>query len=331
MATPTVRLSSGHDMPVVGLGTWQAKSEEMEDLITNAFSSGYRHIDTAFNYNNEEAIGKSLKQWFNQGGKRDQVFITTKLPNFGNRPSDVEKFIKLSLQRLGLDYVDLYLVHMPFAFIQDKDTFAPATNANGTFALDLESDPVAVWKEMEKQVKAGRTKSIGLSNFNISQIQNILNNSEIKPSNIQIELHAYMQQRPIREFCRQHNISVTGYSPIASPGAKQHFQTKYNYSADKFPDLLGHPMVKEIAETHNKTTAQVLLRHAVQGGVIVIPKSSNPGRIKSNIEIFDFSLTDEEMHRLNSLDQAEVGRIFNFLFFKGVENHPQYPFRSELK
>lgn len=133
----------------------------------------------------------------------------------------------------------------------------------------------------------------------------------------QVELHAYMQQRPLREYCRKNNISITGYSPIGSPGAKQHFQTKYNYSADRFPDLLGHTTVKEIANAHNKTTAQILLRHAVQGGVIVIPKSANPDRIKSNIEIFDFVLTEDEMKKLNALDHGDEGRIFNFLFFKG--------------
>lgn len=126
-----------------------------------------------------------------------------------------------------------------------------------------------------------------------------------------------MQQRPLRKYCKEHNISITGYSPIGSPGAKQHFQTKYNYSVDRFPDLLGHPDVKEIANAHNKTTAQILLRHAVQGGVIVIPKSSNPDRIKSNIEIFDFELTENEMKKLDALDHGDDGRIFNFLFFKG--------------
>lgn len=126
-----------------------------------------------------------------------------------------------------------------------------------------------------------------------------------------------MQQRPLKEFCRKHNISITGFAPIGSPGMRQYYQKQYNYSADKFPDLLTHPVVTKIAGDHGKTTAQVLLRHAVQGGVIVIPKSSSPERIKSNIDVFDFTLTDNEMGQLNALDQREAGRIFNFLSDKG--------------
>lgn len=145
---------------------------------------------------------------------------------------------------------------------------------------------------------------------------------------LQVELHAYMQQRPLREFCKMHDISVTAYSPIGSPGAKHHFQNKYNYSVEKFPDLLGHPVVQKIAKNYQKTPAQVLLRHAVQGGVAVIPKSSNPDRIKSNIDVFNFSLTDEEMNELNTLDQGEDGRIFNFLFFKGYKNPNSMSFIS---
>jgi alcohol dehydrogenase (NADP+) len=126
-----------------------------------------------------------------------------------------------------------------------------------------------------------------------------------------------MQQKSLRQFCKMHNISVTGYSPIGSPAAKQHFQTKYNFTLNTFPDLLGNSVVKQIAKDHNKTAAQVLLRHAIQGGLIIIPKSSNPNRIKSNIDIFNFTLTNEEMNQLNALDQGEDGRIFNFLFFNG--------------
>ncbi|XP_035719670.1 aldo-keto reductase family 1 member A1-like isoform X2 [Vespa mandarinia] len=326
----SVKLSSGHDMPAVGLGTWQAKPEEIEAAVATALECGYRHIDTAFNYNNEEAIGKSLKNWFDKGGKREKLFVTSKLPHYGNRPSDVEKFLKLSLERLGLDYLDMYLIHMPFAFVLDKNAYAPAALEDGSYILDLDTDPVSVWKEMEKQVAKGRVKSIGLSNFNEAQILEVYKNAQIKPSNLQVELHAYLQQKPIREFCQKHNIIVTAYSPLASPGAKFHFQTKYNYSPEKFPDLLGHPIVIEMANKYKKTTAQVLLRHLVQQGIIVIPKSSSQDRIKSNINIFDFILTEEDINTLNALDKGTDGRIFNFLFFKGVEKHPLYPFKNEL-
>ena len=132
-----------------------------------------------------------------------------------------------------------------------------------------------------------------------------------------MELHAYHQQKPLREFCQSHNITVTAYSPLGSPGAKEHFQKKYNYSPDKFPDLLGHPVVKEISDKYEKSPSQVLLRHLVQEGVIVIPKSSNPERIKKNIDIFNFTLTEEDLKRIDNLDQGSKGRIFTFLFFHG--------------
>ncbi|XP_014489229.1 PREDICTED: alcohol dehydrogenase [NADP(+)]-like [Dinoponera quadriceps] len=326
----SVRLLSGYDMPTVGLGTWQSKPEEIETAVSSALECGYRHIDTASNYNNEEAIGNALKKWFEKGGTREELFITTKLPHFGNRPSDVAKFIKLSLEKLGLDYLDMYLVHMPFAFKLDEGTHAAATDEDGNYILDLDTDPISVWKEMEEQVKLGRTKSIGLSNFNEEQILTILENAQIKPSNLQVELHAYLQQKSIRELCKKHDIIVTGYSPLGSPAAKTHFRTKYNYNLDEFPDLLNHPIVQNIAVKCEKTSAQVLLRYLLQLGIVIIPKSSSSERIKSNIDLFDFALTEEDMKQLSTLDKNASGRIFNFLFFKGIEDHPHYPFKSEL-
>lgn len=126
-----------------------------------------------------------------------------------------------------------------------------------------------------------------------------------------------MQQTPIRKLCKKYNIAVTAYSPLGSPAAKTHFQTKYNYTSETFPDLLNHPIIQNIAAEHKKTAAQVLLRHLLQLGVIIIPKSSSPERIKSNIDLFDFALTEENMKVLSTLDKDVKGRIFNFLFFKG--------------
>lgn len=326
----SVRLLSGYDMPTVGLGTWQARPEEIEAVVSTALECGYRHIDTATNYNNENAIGNALKKWFEKGGIREELFITTKLPHFGNRPSDVEKFIKLSLEKLGVDYLDMYLIHMPFGFKLDEKTNTAATDKDGNYILDFDTDPISVWKKMEEQVRSGRTRSIGLSNFNEEQILTVWNNAQIKPSNLQVELHAYLQQKSIQELCKKHNIVITAYSPLGSPAAKKHFQTKYNYTFDAFPDLLNHPIIQNIAMAYKKTTAQILLRHLLQLGVVIIPKSSSPERIKSNIDIFDFSLTEEDMKLLDSVDKGVNGRIFNFLFFKGVQDHPHYPFRNEL-
>lgn len=161
-------------------------------------------------------------------------------------------------------------------------------------------------------MKAGRAKSIGISNFNESQVERIVKNAEIKPSNLQIELHAYNQQKPLRELCAKHNIAVTGYSTLGSPASAA-------FTGEKgVPKLMEHPTIVKIAEAHKKSAAQVLLRHSVQNGIIVIPKSTKAERIKANHDIFDFELTADEMKQINDMDKGEDGRIFNFLVFKGL-------------
>ncbi|KAF7284926.1 hypothetical protein GWI33_017405 [Rhynchophorus ferrugineus] len=322
-------LGSNLEMPMVGLGTWRAQPKEVENACRVALDAGYRHIDTAFNYNNEDSIGKAIREWLDSGkGKREDLFITTKLPNFGNRPSDVERFLKMSLEKLQLDYVDLYLIHMPFSFHLNEETLSPAINEDGSFCLDT-IDFIETWKVMEEQVNKGLVKALGVSNFNGEQLQRLYDNSVIKPAVLQVELHAYMQQKDLRALCKKLGVAVTAYSPLGSPEAHKHFRTKYNYTMENFPNILGHPIVNEIAQKYHKNAGQILLKHLIQNDVIVIPKSGNPVRIKSNIDLFNFELSEEDMTRLNDLDQGEDGRIFSFLFFKGVENHPEYPFRKK--
>lgn len=317
-------------MPIVGLGTWRSQPEEFERAIHAALDCGYTHIDTAFNYNNEEQLGEILKKWFDsKKGKREDLFLTSKLPVFGNRPKDVERFLKMSLDRLKLDYLDLYLIHMPFSFHCNEANLIPAVNEDGSFSLDVNNDLLGTWEMLEKQVDKGLVKAIGLSNFNAEQLEKIYKNSRIKPVVLQVELHAYLQQKGLRALCKKYNIAITAYSPLGSPGANNHFSNKYNYTLNEFPDILGLPVVKELAEKYKKSTGQILLRHLIQHDIIVIPKSGNPDRIKSNIDLFNFELSPEDMESLNNLDKGEEGRIFDFKFFKGVENHPEYPFKSD--
>ncbi|XP_044760454.1 aldo-keto reductase family 1 member A1-like isoform X2 [Coccinella septempunctata] len=327
----TIKLNSGQEMPLVGLGTWRAQADEIERAVNTALQEGYRHIDTAFNYNTEEPIGRVIQKWIEEGRlKREELFITTKLPNVGNRPRDVERYLRMSLDRLQTSYVDLYLVHMPFSLMGHPDTHAPLTNEDGTIQLDVHNDIIGTWSKMETQVEEGRVRSIGLSNFNIAQIEKICLSCKIKPAVLQIEHHAYLQQPELIDRCKQLGVTVTAYSPLGSPGANQHFSTKYNYKLEEFPDILGHPIAKKLSEKYAKTPGQILLRHIVQKGIVVIPKSLNPKRIKDNIDIFNFELIEDDMQLMNKLDKGEKGRIFDFLFFKGVEKHPDYPFRQRL-
>jgi len=315
-------LSNGDKMPALGFGTWQSKDNELEHAFDIALEAGYRHIDTAYVYENEHVIGKVLKKWFDSGKlKREDLYIVTKLPPTGNRASCVQKYLDKSLQNLGLDYVDMYLIHCPFAFVDGEDLHPIK---DGKIILDKQTDHIATWKEMEKQVDAGKTKAIGLSNFNISQIKRVYENARIKPSNLQIELHAYHQQKPLVDYCNKHNIVVTAYSPLGSPGLGK-FLAQFGTEMD-LPNILTNPTVEALANKYKKTPAQIVLRHAIQKGLVVIPKSTNPERLKNNLNIYDFQLEQDDMTLLNNLDQGDKGRLINFTVFPGVEEHPEYPF-----
>ncbi|CAK9820144.1 Dihydrodiol dehydrogenase 3 [Anthophora quadrimaculata] len=300
---------------------FMASAEELQSALDIALETGYRHIDTAPVYENEEIIGKVLKKWFDSGKlKRSEVFVVTKLPPVGNRPEDVEYWIKKSLQNLQLTYVDLYLIHTPFTFEKSGNDLHPV-DENEQIKLDQSTDHVKVWREMEKQVECGRAKAIGLSNYNIPQIERILNNSKVKISMLQIELHVYFQQKKLVKYCKEKNIPVTAYSPLGSRGL-----VKLINKIDEIPDMMQNDVVRTIAKKYEKSPAQILLRYIVQNGYVVIPKSTNAQRMKENIQIFNWELKPEDMEKLRNLDLDEAGRICDFTFFKGIEKHVEYPF-----
>lgn len=312
-------LNDGTKMPAVGYGTWQSEEADLIKALNTALEVGYRHIDTAIVYFNEHVIGKVLQEWFSSGKlKREDIYITTKLPFNAYRARSVEKYIKKSLENLKLDYLDMYLIHGPFGFVEGEEFFPK--HEDGKFKLDYDIDHVSLWKAMEEQVDAGRTKSIGISNFNINQIQRILDNSRIPPANLQVELHINMQQKPLVEFCKKNNIVVTSYSSLGSPGTMVKF-------GKTVPTLMENPSVVKIAEKYGKSPAQIALQFIVQQGIVIIPKSVNEKRVAENFKILDFKIDDEDMETLKGLDQGEAGRILAFHeHFPGVEKHPEYPF-----
>ncbi|KAH8310589.1 hypothetical protein KR044_002057, partial [Drosophila immigrans] len=274
----------------------QASDEEVETAIDVALEAGYRHIDTAPRYGNEKAIGRVLKRWLDAGKvKREELFIVTKLPPTANSPRDVDPIIKKSLADLQLDYVDMFLIHTPFTVVTNKDG-SVKRDEKGLMIPDLTTNHAATWAEMEKLVTSGLVKSIGVSNFDQEQVARLLKNCKIRPANNQIEHHVYLQQRELVDFCKAEGIAITAYSPLGSRGI-----AKFNASfgmVRELPDLIDIPEVKEIAKAHGKTPAQVLLRWIIDTGCIAIPKSTNADRLKQNLDVFDFKLTEDEISKL---------------------------------
>ncbi|XP_055384544.1 aldose reductase-related protein 2-like [Condylostylus longicornis] len=317
-------LNNGLEMPSIGIGTFMAPDHEIETALDAALKAGYRHIDTAPVYLNEKAIGKALRRWIDTNQvKREDLFITTKLPIHANRPGDVEKTLKKSLEDLQLTYVDMYLIHAPVAVPQPASGAGSSLtydrDSNGNLIIDPTTDHVKIWKKMEDMIEMGLTKNIGVSNFNQKQIQRLLDNSKIKPSNLQIELQVYFQQNDLVDFCKANNILITAYSPLGNRDMVKRRLAAGTLKEDII--LFEDPTVVEIAKNHNKTGAQVLLRWILQRGICPIPKSTNPGRLQQNLDIYDFKLSDDEMNRLAGLDKGL--RICDTSFFKGIEKHPE--------
>lgn len=256
--TTRVKLNKGTKIPILGLGTWQlADGRETENAVSYAFEAGYRHIDTAAVYGNEESVGRAIKK---SKIPRDELFITTKLWNADH--NNPVRACNESLKRLQLDYIDLYLIHWPVEKIRN-----------------------ATWKIMEQLYKDGKCKAIGVSNYTIRHLKELLKIAKIVPVVNQVEFNPYLYQKELLEFCKSKNIQLEAYSPL-SRGKK-----------------LNELKLISIAGKYSKTPAQIMLRWALQHDIVVIPKSKSKERIYENADIFDFSISKEDMKTLDDFNE----------------------------
>ncbi|XP_013176178.1 PREDICTED: aldo-keto reductase AKR2E4-like [Papilio xuthus] len=289
---PTYQLNDGRRMPSLGLGTWFGISnltiinpvdeEASERAVGWAIDAGYRLFDTAYIYGTEKTVGRGVKRKISEGViKREDVFISTKLWSDSHAREAVVPALRKSLEALGLDYVDLFLIHFPIGQF-----------ANGTFDL---TDYTETWEGMVEARRRGLTRSIGVSNFNAHMMDRLIKSSCIKPAVAQIEVNLNIQQPLLLRYCCEKDITVMGYTPFGSV----------------FPDRalpgapgprVDDPLLRQIAATHNKTVPQIILRYLIDLGVIPIPKSITKSRIEENIDIFDFGLSPKERIALGGFD-----------------------------
>lgn len=286
----TLKLNSGYEIPVLGLGTWRSDVGKVTEAVKVALLAGYRHIDAAWIYQNEDEVGAGIKAAMQENAKitRDSIFVTTKLWNTFHHPDAVEGALRESLKKLGLDYVDLYLVHWPVSFNSAPDNVFGAGDAN----IPLKD----TWKAMEKLVEKGLTRSIGVSNYNLEQMKELLEYAIIKPVTNQCEAHPHFPNSEVYEFCRQHGMVFTAYSSLG-----------------KISDSQSSPMdelkVKQLAEKYKKSPAQILYRWGLQRGYVVLPKSVTPSRVLENAAIFDFEISESDMNDLNALEAKNDKKI----------------------
>ena len=268
MTVPSIPLNNDTTIPQLGFGVFQVPPADTAEVTTKAFEVGYRHIDTAEMYQNEEGVGAAIKA---SGLPREELYITSKLNNSFHRPDDARRAFDETLRKLGLDRIDLFLIHWPLPTRYDGDY-------------------VSTWRTLAEFVEDGRATSIGVSNFQPAHLDRIIEETGVKPAVNQIEVHPYFANETAREASHRHQVAVESWSPIAQ-GA-----------------VLDDEVIGRIASAHGKTPAQVTLRWHVERGDIVFPKSVNEQRMRENFEIFDFSLTPDEVAAISALDKGEEGR-----------------------
>lgn len=290
----SLKLSRRAECPVVGLGTFKAEPGIAYRTVKDAIRIGYRHIDCAPVYGNQKEVGAAIRESIEAGiVSREQLWVTSKLWNDCHAPQDVEPALTRTLAELGLEYLDLYLVHWPVAV--RKGLFLPESAADLVPLTDMPL--TATWSAMERTVDSGLVRQVGVSNFSAAKLDLLLAGARIRPVVNQIECHPYLQQRRLIDFCQRNRIDVTAYSPLGSPDRPDRLKQ------DGEPTLMREPTVLRLAEQYRASPAQVLLGWAIDKGIIVIPKSSSPERLKENLEAADMHLKPEDLERIDRLDR----------------------------
>lgn len=296
-----ITLNNGLDIPAIGLGTWKAAPGEVGEAVLQALRTGYRHIDCAAIYGNEREIGQALSRAFNENiVQREELWITSKLWNNAHQRERVLPALRKTLDDLQLSYLDLYLIHWPVAF---KPEVHYASRAEDY--LPLEKVPIMeTWEMMEEAQGMGLTRSIGVSNFSMQLLENLLNHCDVKPVMNQVELHPYLAQNALLSYCFENEVALTAYAPLGSgdrPEALKKIQE---------PGLLVNKKIRTIADKHQCSAAQVLISWHVQRDCCVIPKTVNPGRLAQNLDSANIHLDKEDMEIIAALDK-------NHRFFDG--------------
>jgi D-xylose reductase len=304
-----LRLTSGDEMPAIGLGLWKVAPADAARTVFEAATIGYRHFDCACDYGNETEVGLGLRDALQAGVcRRDELWVTSKLWNTYHAAEHVRPAAERSLRDLQLDYLDLYLIHFPIAlrYVPFEVRYPP-----GWFFEPSSSQPRAelvrvpiyeTWQAMEQLVEAGLVRNIGVSNFNSSLLRDLLSYATIPPAVLQVELHPYLTQHKLVRFCREEGIAVTAFSPLGAPSYLELGMARSGESA------MDETVVKQAATRHGTTAAQVLLRWALQRGTAVVPKTTRAQRLRENLDVFEFELSTTEMAAISGLNR---NRRFN--------------------
>ncbi|WP_075351047.1 aldo/keto reductase [Algoriphagus marinus] len=299
---------NGDQIPILGLGTWKSNPGEVRKAIVWAIEAGYRHIDCAAIYQNEKEVGQGIADAIEAGlVKRKDLFITSKLWNNAHRHEDVLPAIQKTLSDLRLDYLDLYLIHWPLAF-KSGVSFAQKREEFFTY---LDVPLTQTWEAMQDLKVKGLAKHIGVSNFNQNKLKEIMGIGGQHPEMNQVEMHPFLPQEGLVNFCLEHGILMTAYSPLGSPDSR-------NEKHVEDPKLLTNPIVKEVASKHGVTEGQVLIAWSIAREIAVIPKSTNEGRIKENFEASKIQLDDHDMMELRDIGVSH--RFVDGTFFTGTNS-----------